>query len=205
MKVGLTLTAKRVVRRLGHVATVAGACWAVTGSLASLSLASESQTPRRTARIHRLHTPVKRRVWVAADSPVVEVSSMTHRPMRLQATDATRVAVRVVNTTIYIDPNADYIHQGANRVDANGIIPAAQRLFRGLNAKPARIIRRADMDRPSASETTSRPVVPHMILMKPPHLTEPRHKSKKIPIPSVPGPPKEKHLRLLSLVHDGGS
>ena len=164
------------------------------------SWAAESNPARVIrSRAHRVHTPHKRRVWVAVQKPArARVTHFHHLP-RFDVPQRELVEVQLIQSTIYIDPNADYLHQGNGRIDANSIIPTAQRLYRSLSAKPARIVVRNEAHRAPQRRrsTVSRP---HMILMKPPHLQKPNRNKKpgKRQIPSVPGPPK-KQPRLMAM------
>ena len=177
-----------------HSLATAMLCMAVLGILIpQTSLAAESNTARVVrSKAHRVHTPHKRRVWVAVRQPAQEPVTTVHHLPRFDVPQRELVEVQLIQTTIYIDPNADYLSQGNGRMDANGIIPTAQRLYRSLSAKPARIIVRQDAPR-TIRRLRSSVIRPHMIMMKPQHLHKPNQKKKpgKRRIPTVPGPPKK--------------
>ena len=185
-------------------AMVTGVLLAGLGVFTASAQAGEMVVTGRdaTVRAHRVYSPVKRRVWVSSRL-AARPASIVSKPMNLDTHHDDLIEVRVVNTSIYIDPNADQMHQGENRIDENHHIPAAQRLYRSLNAKPARIITRNDHRRQAPQPRTR----PSMILMRPSsmpemHMDTPRlrvpRKLKKKTIPSVPSPPK-KRQRLIAM------
>lgn len=183
-----------------HRVAAAVVCLTFLGGVVSPLWASQPETSRVVrSKAHRLYTPVKRRVWII-NRPTTPIKAITSEP-RFDVSPRELVEVRLIHRSIFIDPNADYIRQGENRVDANGIIPTAQRLYRSLNAKPARIVRRHDHQHATEAPKPST-IRPHMIMMKPPFLQpnqgKRRQKPGKTPIPTVPGPPKE-HPRLMAL------
>lgn len=171
-------------------------CLAVlTTTLTGLARPALAAPPTVAVRAHQLQVPVKRRVWVAS-RPGADPAAITSRPMGLHTHTADLVAVRVVNTTIYLDPNADYTHQGEHRIDSDHTIVAAQRLYRSLNAKPARVIRKDPSHRHRVTAAAGL-IVPRAVITKPSG-KQPSPKAKKIQIPSVPGPPKKKPSRLMA-------
>jgi len=176
------------------------------GFVSPANAACSDQDHEVSSKAYRLYTPVKRRIWIAGRT-AAPITSIRTQP-RFHTPQRDLVEVQLINTTIHIDPNADYIRQGEYRVDANSSIPAAQRLYRSLMAKPSRIIRRADADQPK--RMVSRPVFrPHAIMMRPQELkrrTPNKNKTRrKRDIPTVPGPPKKKPHRLMAAVDTGGT
>jgi hypothetical protein len=94
---------------------------------------------------------------------VVEPAATVGRQLSEQPVHPHLIEVRVVNATVWLDPDKDYIRQGHYKIDENHHIPAAQRLARSLMALPARTYW-GSMDSQSALVNG---VKPHMILMKP--------------------------------------
>lgn len=157
-------------------------------------------TPANLGRAHRLYTQGPRDIWIAS----------THKPARIivnnptAAPEAEKPRLYEVNihgfASIYIDPNADYTHQGQHQIGDENHLLVAQRLIRSMNAKPARIVRN-----PNRGRSTPHAVVhPQMILLKPDALlrqdqSQPRQK--KIEIPMVPAPPKKK-TRLMAMTQE---
>ncbi len=183
-------------------AAVFAACSMLIGATTSAALADsydEGHTVDKT-KVHRVYSPVKRRVWVVnrhvgAPGPIVS------RPAGMHTNHDQRVPVLVVNTPIYIDPNADYKRQGEYPIDDNHHLLVAQRLYRSLNAKPARTIRKSGVSVTDTSRTRQA-IRPHMILMKPQPMRNSNTPSlkpnlKRIQIPHVPRPPSKKPRLLL--------
>ncbi len=143
----------------------------------------------------KAHRMGNRRVWVY--TPAVKPARVITKSTGAYADRAEQIKVRVIDTTVYLDADADYIRGEENRISANHYIPAAQRLYHSLNAKPARIVQNS-----RAVEHFDIPVMqPRMIFLKPNHLRRQRPddgKRKRVPIPSVPAPPK-KNTRLMAM------
>lgn len=166
----------------------------VVGGVSSLASAGGVKTDAHHTKTasHRLHVPVKRRVWVAS-RPADTAARVVTQWSGVHEDKSSTVLVRVVDTTICLDANTDYLRQGENRIDQNHFIPAAQRLHHSLNAEPAKIVRNHD-----AHRTHSRSLIhPSMILLKPKQLMDRPPKWKQHGIPSVPRPPK-KQQRLMA-------
>ncbi len=171
--------------------------WITLGSLLLLWCMCPYPAVAAGGAEHRLYTPVKRRVWVVRRQHSGTSVVTSARLKQIQPSHREPIAVRVVNSTIYLDPQADYIRQGEHRIDANHYIPTAQRLYRSLNARPARIIRREDYRRPVRHRRIERSTRRQAIFVKP--FNKPRDaKPKKTPIPTVPRPP-QKSSRLLAM------
>lgn len=143
----------------------------------------------------KAHRMGNRRVWVY--TPAAKPARVITKSTGAYADRSDLIKVRVVDTTVYLDADADYIRGEENPISANHYIPAAQRLYRSLNAKPARIVQNS-----RAGESYDMPVMqPRMIFLKPEHLRRQRPdagKKKRIQIPSVPAPPK-KDARLMAM------
>ena len=169
----------------------------ISSMTVSLSAAATQDSKRIIhGRAHRIHTPVKRRIWIATPttahpSRIVTRSSYTHTP----AAEPSHFEVQLVNTTITLDPTANYMRQGEYPIDENHSLPTAQRLYRSLTAKPARVIRKRGHAPRTAVNT-----MPQIIIMKQPVVpTEGlRRNWKQKQIPSVPRPPK-KHRRMMAM------
>jgi len=176
-------------------------CFATTGSMALPALAEveyvSQQNVHRSVDRHRLARPFKRRIYV--DAPAAQHAvSVASRDTVYYAGTPKRFRVLVVNTPIVVEADTDYLHQGEFRIDQDHHIPAAQRLYRSLTAKPARIVRnnRSRTDRPTTAS-----IQPRMIFLKSgpgPHNPNARP-NKKGPIPTVPAPPRQnKRERLMA-------
>ncbi|MEE9212589.1 MAG: hypothetical protein V3U29_08045 [Phycisphaeraceae bacterium] len=112
---------------------------------------------------------------------VTESAAVVSRALSEQPVHKHLVEVRVVNTTIYLDPDVNYIRQGQYRIDDDHFILKALRLHASLTAKPARVIRHpqaGDMTEPVSIE-------PRLIIYKG-DLPERRVK----PAPARPKPDK---------------
>lgn len=146
-------------------------------------------TPANLGRAYRLYDQGRRQIWIASTHKPARI--IVNRPTAQHAETQPRlVEVQLGSTTIYLDPDADYTHQGEYPIGDENHLLAAQRLIRSAYAKPARVVRN-----PNSGTATHRAVIhPQMILLKPEMLLRPnqRPRLKKIEIPSVPAPPKKK-------------
>jgi len=122
---------------------------------------------------------------------VVEPAATVSRELSDQPVRPWLAKVKVVTQIVYIDPQADYLHQDdcVGRLDENHWILRSQRLANALNA-PAIEVHQGDPLPQMASKGQ-----PLMILVKPPML--PRQKVEPKPIelsPTKPANPKAPKL-----------
>jgi hypothetical protein len=99
------------------------------------------------------------------------------------------IHVELVNENVLLDPNKDYLRQNFNSIDANNLVPAAQRLARDLRSNKATIVFGGSEMTPM-SEVGVRPL---MIIERPGNAAP-----KKV-IPSVPAPPQKSNKPLVAL------
>jgi hypothetical protein len=143
--------------------------WALAVAVGGMAALAMAETPESRV-LGRHDTPVvtRHRVLTTA-SPhtrlvlrrVVEPAAVVGRDLAEQPVRTDLVELQVVNTTIYLDPDADYEHQGVNPIDEDHRILKAQRLARSLLARPARVLRNPLADRPA--EAAAKPL-PHAII-----------------------------------------
>ena len=107
--------------------------------------------------------PIRSRTARVVTRHVVDSAAVVSRELSDQPVHPHLIEVRVVNTTVWLDPDKDYIRQGFYKIDENHHIPAAQRLARSMRAPRARTYWGSE---PGAFGP-SRTIRPYMILMKP--------------------------------------
>lgn len=146
-----------------------------------------SYGPTARARAYQVDPDSVRRVQIITRQ-IVEPSAVVSPELSDQPVHPHLIEVRVVNLTIYLDPDADYLHQGYSSIDDKHFIIEAQRLYRSLNAKPARVIWGRDhVTRPDPQAT----IEPIVILRAPPNTPASKPQFEQpAPIPVVPIAPK---------------
>ncbi len=107
--------------------------------------------------------PIRSRTARVVTRHVVDRAALVSRDLSEQPVHPHLIEVQVVNTTIWLDPDKDYIRQGFYNIDENQHVPAAQRLALSLRAPRARTYW-GSRSRAYDSQHTIRPF---MILMKP--------------------------------------
>ncbi len=99
-------------------------------------------------------------------NPIVESAATVSRALAEQPVYPHLIEVKLRGgTTIYIDPNEDYVHQGPNPIDANSTIPRAQMLHRHLTAKPQ--VFRGDGHQPQEAKKEMDESAPVIVIPKP--------------------------------------
>ncbi len=107
--------------------------------------------------------PIRTRTAQAITRHVVDSASVVSRELSDQPVHPHLIEVQVVNVTVWLDPEKDYIRQGFYKIDENHHIPAAQRLAWSLRAPRARTYWGSN----SGTYDSQRTIRPFMILMKP--------------------------------------
>lgn len=75
------------------------------------------------------------------------------------------IEVRINQTTVYLDPNKDYLRQGPHLIDSDQYIPRAQRLWHTLVRSRAQLI--LPGDRQEVETRSTKLPVPRAIFLKP--------------------------------------
>ena len=107
--------------------------------------------------------PIRARIARMVTRHVADPNASVSRELSEQPVHPHLIEVQVVNTTIWLDPEKDYIRQGFYKIDENHHIPAAQRLARSLRAPGARTYWGSH----AGTHDSARTIRPFMILMKP--------------------------------------
>ena len=117
---------------------------AVIGFGAAATWAGEARIVRPEGqtgpKVYRVHTSPRRQVHLV-ERAVTNSAAVVSRELAEQPVHEHLVEVRVVHTTIYLDPEKNYIRQNQYRIDEDHHILKALRLHAALSAKPARVIR----------------------------------------------------------------
>jgi hypothetical protein len=137
-------------------APAAGRSAPLRGSFVSLTAGS------RVERVP-LDRPAEAEVVIRplADAPAP--AALVDRALAEQPVHPYLIEVRLVNTTVYLDPQADYQHKRVGSLDENHFILRAQRLYQSLGGEPARVIYGSRARRPLAGG----PGGPAVVLLKP--------------------------------------
>lgn len=164
----------------------------IIASLATLGSVAPLMADVEVITAHRLSRGDHARVYVVT-RPIVVPAATVSRELSEQPVRPHLVEVQLVNTTIFLDPDADYVNTGVNRIDENHSLIKAQRLARSLRAyaNSVRVIHGMD-----AHEVINPHAIrPSMIMMKPRLGPAPAQPGD---MPAVPQPP-EKDLKTKSV------
>jgi len=156
---------------------------ALIASLAVMGVASPLMAGVRVITGHDLRQGEQSRVTVVT-RPVAVPAATVSRELSQQPVHPHLIEVRYVNTTLYLDPNADYIHQGVNRIDDNHSLVKAQRLGRSLRAKGVTVI----YGSPQRAALDPMNIEPRAVIMRPMRGPVPQHPGD---MPIVPQPPEK--------------
>jgi hypothetical protein len=113
--------------------------WLVAVGISLVGLTGEVRAESSKTHTYRVDGNHKNSVYIVTRQ-VVAPSAVVSRELREQPVYTDLIELKVVNTTIMIDPDEDYIHQSTNAIDDKQFIPTAQRLYRSLTAKKAHVI-----------------------------------------------------------------
>ena len=127
---------------------------------------------------HAIHHVPTRHAYVVTRHWVVAPAAVIGRELAEQPTYSHLVELRLVNTTVLIDPKENYQRQNVFQVDENQFLVKAARLANSLRKGKARIVRRPDATGVMQSEKQQ--FVPIMVIPKP--------RPDAPAIPSVPAP-----------------
>lgn len=112
---------------------------------------------------------------------VVAPEATVSRELAEQPVRPYLIEMRVNGTTVYLDPNEDYEHQGPGVLDEAHSIPRGQQLGRALRAQGVQVSYGAQ--HPRSAQNQAQAIKPLVIIEKP--------RSMKAPAPgSTPGPAK---------------
>ena len=124
---------------------------------------------------------------VIVTRPVVEPAAMVSRELSDQSTWIGLVEVRrTPGLVIYIDPKADYIHQGDGPIGEDHFIVKAQRQARAISTPGVTVYRSGNQ------ASANRVVRPSMILLKPEMLQQDNAPGQMPSAPSAPQKVEEK-------------
>ncbi|MCE9591114.1 MAG: hypothetical protein K8S99_11380 [Planctomycetes bacterium] len=153
--------------------------------LATLSLSAPLFAGVEIVTAHRLPQGQGPRVYVVTRD-IVEPAAIVTRELSEQPVRPDLIEVRMVNTTVLLDPDADYYHQGVNPVDQNFSLLKAQRLARSLRgyARGVTVI----YGGPVRETIDVNSIKPRMIMMKPTPGNGPQQPGD---MPIVPQPPEK--------------
>ena len=160
-----------------EVETITGASYGVVGS-------SGVET-------HRVDVGQEKRVYVVT-RPIVDPSVTVDRGLSEQPVRPWLIEVKLVNTKVYLDPEADYIRQGDGQIDENHSLVAAQRLGRSLRAQSVQTIYGRAARRPAVV------IRPAMMLLRPPGLAPRGVPQDEKGMPIIPEPNKKPARQMAS-------
>lgn len=139
---------------------------------------------------HPLASPVREQhAAVLVDRPVVEPAATVSRALSEQPVHPYLAELKLVHTTIYIDPRKNYMDGPLGGLDRNHDIVKAKSLYLSLHARPAHVVRR-----PATAARTPDPatIQPKVILFRPDVLDRPLTPAQS-PLPekvATPPPPE---------------
>lgn len=147
---------------------------------------------REDLEAHRLG---RRKIWVYT-GPVAQPARIVNRHTPTHTAATPLIQVRVNNVNVYLDPTVNYIRATDNPISQDNHLAKAQRLYQALTAKPARVVRNTH----AHGFRHSQMIQPSMIIYRPDGVIgKPKGgQLKRVPIPSVPAPPK-KQPRLMAM------
>ena len=131
--------------------------WAVVMPLSEVSAANR---PSAHAVTHS--RPIRTHTARVIEQHVLDPAAAVSRELSDQPVHPYLIEVRVVNTTVWLDSEKDYIRQGFYKIDENHHIPAAHRLARSRRAPRAR----TSWGSYTGGSDSQRTIRPYMIFME---------------------------------------